>query len=336
MAPRQLLRRLDVPTTLIAAALVLWAAGTLSWRWLGTDRHDAWWSIGTQPAEPDRLTAALKLAEPHLARARQRSHDAVDGHLDTIRRFFRSAQRRTPTFATTALGWGSKWRLLVDQLPNSGRPRQLEYLRSRFEELVFSPRQVEQVVEQAIGEYLREVDSIESEMLVALRADLADFPATKLAAGISEEALKAEFERAVQRAMNASTGQLQADIGQQLVAIISAEVLTQVAVRLGVSAGILSTGAASGWATFGVGVVVGLIVDQLVARVWDWWSDPDGDLAHQLNQQLDQLLQLLCEGDEQVQGLRSRLEQLSAQRADVREAAIRQLLQTQLTGGTRP
>jgi hypothetical protein len=101
-----------------------------------------------------------------------------------------------------------------------------------------------------------------------------------------------------------------------------------VAVRLGVSAGILGTGAASGWATLGIGVVVGLIVDQIVSWVWDWWADPRGNLAAELDKKLDEINRLIVDGSADVQGLRDRLKQFARERAAARRIAVLSLLQT--------
>jgi hypothetical protein len=104
-------------------------------------------------------------------------------------------------------------------------------------------------------------------------------------------------------------------------------VLTQVAVRLGVSAGILGAGASTSWATFGAGLVVGLIVDQLVSWIWDWWADPRGSLATELNAKLDSLHALIVDGDAQTPGLRTALGEFARHRAELRRAAVLDLLQ---------
>jgi hypothetical protein len=116
-------------------------------------------------------------------------------------------------------------------------------------------------------------------------------------------------------------------VATQVVSLITGEVLTQVATRLGVSAGILGTGAASSWATFGIGLVVGIIVDQIVAWVWDWYADPTGTLAGQLGTRLDGVNRLIVDGSDDVQGLRSRLEAYAEQRAAMRETALLAILQ---------
>jgi hypothetical protein len=299
------------------------AAG-LTWRWSqGTKDAPSPRSAEQAAAATDQLQQ--QLIERHLSSAEAKSLSAVDPHVDTVRRFFRQSQRNTPAFARAALAWGSKWRLVADRLDRSGGQRQLEYLRTKFDELVFSPEQVERVISQAIHEYLQDLRSIESQMLVDLRADLANFPSSAALAQRAPGDWQAEFDRAIRQAIAASSGQLQADVNSQIVSIISAELLTQVAVRLGVSAGILGVGAASSWATFGVGVVVGLIVDQIVMRIWNWWADPADDLAHELNHQLDELQGLLCDGDHEVVGLRARLQQLARDRAALRRQVIDRL-----------
>jgi len=57
-------------------------------------------------------------------------------------------------------------------------------------------------------------------------------------------------------------------IGTSLASDLALVVLEQVGVRLGVSGGILAAGAESSWATLGVGLAVGLVVDQVVGAVW--------------------------------------------------------------------
>ena len=120
---------------------------------------------------------------------------------------------------------------------------------------------------QVVSGYLTEVNSIENQMLVDLRADMAGLPSKHLFASLDDQQLKAEFDEALAIAMASSGSSLKADIGGQMVSLLTGEILTQVAVRLGVSAGVFGTGAASGWATLGIGVLVGIVVDQIIARV---------------------------------------------------------------------
>lgn len=270
--------------------------------------------------------APQALAKPHLDSAKSKTENVIEGRLIPVRTFFDDSKKNTRQFAQVALGWGSKWRLIADHVPFTKGGRHETYIRGQFEQSVFSAQQLEEIVSSAVSEYLSEIRSIENQMLVSLRADVAGFPDAYPIAQLDETQLRTKFDEAIQSAIAATGSQVQADIGTQLVSIIGGEVLTQVAVRLGISAGILGTGAASGWATLGIGVVVGIIVDQIVSWVWDWWADPSGNLAANLDEKLDEMRTLICDGDTKVEGLRQRFQSLAAERAKIREVAILDLL----------
>ena len=98
---------------------------------------------------------------------------------------------------------------------------------------------------------------------------------------------------------------------------------------IGVSAGILGAGGASGTVTLGVGVVVGLIVDQVVSFVWDWYADPQGNLAATLNSKLDDMSLLVVTGPDGRGGIKAQLQKLAATRAKLRREAIMNVLKLQ-------
>jgi hypothetical protein len=284
----------------------------------------------SQPAkEPPDLKA---IAAPHLDSAKTKSEDVIENHLIPIHRFFNESKKNTPEFAAIALGWGSKWKLIKDNIPFTQGGQHEIYIRNQFEQTVFSVKALESVVSLAVSEYLADINSIESQMLVALRADLAGIPGESPIAKLDESQLQAKFDEAIQNAIASASGQLKADVGTQLVSIIVGEVLTQVAIRLGASATILTTGAGSAWMTLGIGFVVGVIVDQVIAWVWDWWADPKGKLAGKIDVKLDEMCKLICEGEsngeQKVAGLRQRFQTLALERASVRERAILELLST--------
>ncbi len=275
------------------------------------------------------------IAAPHLQAASDRSQQIIDDQLAPIDSFFQSTKEGTAKFAELSLGWGSKWRLVADSIPYTQGDRHSEYLRSKFEELVFTPEQFEKVVRQSVDGYLTELRSIESKMLVDMKADLDDFPAESALRKLDATQWQASFDDAIAKASAAASDQIGSDVATQLVSIITGEVLAQVAVRLGVSSGILTTGAASGWATFGVGVAIGLVIDQLVTIAWDHWADPKGKLTKQLNMKIQEINILIRNGDSQVQGLRTRFRIIAEQRAVLRKDAIMELLKYYSAGETR-
>lgn len=270
-----------------------------------------------------------EVAKPHLSWADQECERVLEEHLKVIDTFFADAKKNTHGFADEALSWGSKWRLVVDYVPFTSGEKHGSFIGGKFEEFVFKPEQFEDAVKQVVASYLKHVESIEGQMLVRIRADVADFPAAYLIGQIDESSMRGAYDQALARAMEATGSNLRADVATELVSIISGEVLAQVAIRLGASAGILGTGAASSWATFGVGLVVGLIVDQIVSWVWDWYADPRGNLAGELNVKLAEISRLIVDGSDGVVGLREQLRQFAQGRSGVRSQAVMSLLQPQ-------
>lgn len=275
-----------------------------------------------------RTPSPEEIAGPHLQWAEQEAADVLNEHLAQLDLFFAEARQHTPQFADRALGWSSKWRLAAEYVPFTKGGRHEAFIRQEFEQHIFTPQQLAEVVEHVVANYLTHLRSIESQMLVKVRADTDDFPETFIVAELDESRFRSRYDEAVSQALAATGSGLRSDIATQLVSLIAGEVLTQVATRLGVSAGILGTGAASSWATFGVGLVVGLIVDQIVSWVWDWYADPTGNLAVQLDSKLAGLNRLIVDGADGVQGLRARLKAYSQDRARVRKEAVLAVLQT--------
>jgi hypothetical protein len=272
---------------------------------------------------------AAQRAGPVLDQADRESQAAVAEHLRAVDDFFAQAKRGTPGFAKAVLGWGSKWRLVADKLPFTRTDRHAEFLRKAFHDRLFTPEALTKVMEQTVKGYGDSVGGIENRMLVRLRSDVGDLPPAMFPAFGDDAQLRAAFDRALAQATERVGADLKADVGRETMSLVAGEVMTMVAVRLGVSAGILSAGAGSSWATFGIGAVVGLVVDQAVTWVWNWWRDPVGDLSTKMNAKLDEIRTLIVEGDGRgAPGLRARLEVVSRDRAKVRRAAILKLIQS--------
>ncbi len=276
----------------------------------------------TQPTAavtPESIKARI---EPALAQADRESQAAVVEVLRPLADFFADARSGTDAFADAALGWSSKWRLVVDKLPFTRNDRHDTFLREALEEHVFRASDLATAIEQATRGYADRLTAIENRLLVRLREDLDDLPPQTLATPTDPETLAAAYNRAMQEAMQHVGADVGADVATLLVSLVSQEVLAQVAVRLGASAGVLAVGAGSSWATFGIGLVVGVIVDQIITWVWDWYADPEGTLSAELKRRLDQLHTLIVEGDDQTTGLRQALSKFASQRAAVRRRAV--------------
>ena len=267
-------------------------------------------------------SAMLQLAETHLVTADKRIEEAIQTHFGSIVSLFNDARSNASEFAVSALGWSSKWRIVADAVPFTRGDRHEEFLKKQFESQVLSGSKLERAVEQSVVEFLAEIRSVESKMLVDLRADMESISKDYNIETWRAEEIQLHFDEALARASRIAGIDLQSNIHSQIVSIVVGEVLTQVAIRLGVSAGILGTGAASGWVTLGVGVVVGIIIDQIVMTIWNQWSDPKADLVNVLTKQLSMMQGFICYGDETTQGLLQHFEIIAKTRSQLRRAAV--------------
>lgn len=283
-------------------------------------------SLGSQNGKPP--PSAEEIAKPHLDWAERKSAEAIDEYVADVDSFFADAKTKTPAFTEYALGLESKAWLIADHLPFTRGGRHEAFIRSQFEELIFTPTQLSEEVERVIARYGDAIRSIEGQMLVKLRADMADFPEAFVAAELDEAQLRVRFEEALSQAIAAAGSDLRSDIAKEMVSSITAAILRKVALEIGVSAGILGAGAAASGPSLGVSLIASIIIDEIISWIWDWYADPQGALANQLNEKLDDINRLIIDGPDGEAGLRSQLEDLSRQRAQARAVALISLLQS--------
>jgi hypothetical protein len=114
--------------------------------------------------------------------------------------------------------------------------------------------------------------------------------------------------------------------GSDVAAAVTVRIVSAVAVHLGISGGILSTGAASGMATLGIGLAAGFVLDSPVDFILRQAGyDPAGQIAAKTAETLENIRFLLIEGDQwahvryqmirqlQSDGWRQALESLNAE-----------------------
>lgn len=254
----------------------------------------------TQSAKSSRAVRELavrELLEKHLQNSESEIQGLAEQGYPAIEIIFGKAFDNVPAFADSILGFQSKWKLVLDKLPWNDKDRHDRFLKDQFEEHLFSSEELESAVRQAVKERLNQVRDIESQMLIGIRADIEGLPELAQIESLDASELELRFQQAIAQASQVVSQDLSSNIESQLISLVAGEVMAQVAIRMGVSAGILSTGAASGWATLGIGLVAGILVDQLVTRIWNWWSEPEVELQYQVSKQLSLVHDLICKGE---------------------------------------
>lgn len=270
------------------------------------------------------------VARPHLNWATAKCLSEVERPLEQVMELFAEARRNSRAFAEEALGWDSKLTIVSDYFQQTSEHS--AFLKRKFESLVLSEEALMSALQRGIEEYQQSTKSIEGEMLVRLRSDAADFANAAINSRQDTAALQSLFQQAVSQAGTAAGMDLQAAVGREVASFILGEIATQVGMQLGVNAGILSTGAATGWSSFGISVIVGLAVDQMVTAAYDAYADPKGQLASQINAQLDEMERVIIDGADGRPGLRSHLQQFARERSTLRETVVLKLLQSEQGG----
>ena len=304
-------------------------------------KHAAGWAIGLgvvglasllvwryQGGDNEKIS---KMVDARLAEASREVESSIDGQFQTINSYFDVAKSKTPQFAEEALGWGSKWRLLVDYVPFTSGGKNEAFLKAKFEALVLQPAELEKAIETTIQGFFSQIEAVERTLIVNLQRDMGKLASGDIAGintqNISEEA----FQKALQKVLATAGGATKVAVTKELVTLIAGEIVTAVAKKMVVSGVVLAAGGAGGAFTAGISVVIGIVVDQLISWVWDWYADPQGKLTGMINGHLDEMRDLMIkgtdEGEKKVVGLRVRLLEFSRSRAQLRESAIQEMFQ---------
>ncbi len=248
-----------------------------------------------------------RLARPHLERCQQECQDAVDRRIRELRQYFADCRQRCRPFAEEALSFTSKVKLLI--YGDS-------HIRETFEKHFFSAESLQKELERTVALCLQDLNNAENKMLVALQADLATHAPSL--AGLSSEELRRRYDELIARIATDPRMSLRDEVIREVALTIASEILVAVLRQLAVRAGILGTGTASGWASFGVSLIIAIVLDQL----WDWYFDPVGQLASKLDRELQDLEAWIIQGSNEQPGLYARLRKVADDRAKWREEAV--------------
>lgn len=265
-----------------------------------------------------KVRAARGRARTHIERANAGSRAGIDSSLQALETFFDDAKSHADAFADDVLGWYSKYKLI--------RGQHERYLAERFRKHFFGPDELKTAMTNAVQSYVADLESIDNRMLVDIRMDVADLPAGASLQAMPVPDLQQRYRAVCGRIAGVTGADAAVDVGRVAADMIVSSVVTMMAARLGTSAAVLGAGAASGWWTLGIGLIVGVIVDQIIGAVWNWTYDPHGKLVAMMNTKIDEVRNLVLDGDGGRPGLREELRRYADKRAIMRRDAVLEML----------
>jgi hypothetical protein len=257
--------------------------------------------------------------QPLLEQADRHATQALDKHLASIHAFLDERKAGSNAFAEQMLSLQGKWNLVLAGIGNDSA--YAEFLQKAFNEHVFPMEELEKAVNMAVRGYLAELESIDDELCVRLRQDVADDELPRLAIPVfgSDQALHSHYHELSQRVAQDLRTDLAVVAGRELflwpagniAADLTLQVGAAIAARLGISSTILAAGTASTWQTLGVGLVIGFVLDAVVGRIMKAAGyDAEAKIAERVSQTLSNLGRTITDGDPEAHATLDKLKQM--------------------------
>lgn len=264
--------------------------------------------------ETIRRPSSEEVSRPHVEKAEAKTQEAIEPCLELADQFSGEAKKNSRAMAEAMLGWKATYALVRDKI--DGGQRLKEHINQTFQRYAFSPQSLEKLAIAICENVQADLKSIENQMLVDLREDLSDLPGSTWRPELDSEDWTRAFQQLVAPLVAPVETELEAGALRRLTSVAISEALTAVPTRAAVSAGILGTGAASGAALLGIGLAAGVVVDQIVGAIYDALYNPEGELAKQSDERIEEV----------HRAFRSQLQQLLEQEAQQRNQHRREAL----------
>ena len=292
------------------------------------------------------LTPEKRAVRQRLSEADTKSEAAINDRMKPLQNLFAKGRKGAKEFAKESLSWGGKWALVKGFVVGDSHR---EFLAEAFGRHVFTPTELKDAIEGACKAFADDLDGVESEMLVKLRADLADPDRPELSVSPhlrNNESFTQEYRRLAARVATQTGSDLAVGAGREILVLVGTEVATRAAMQaaraaaaeMGVQGTVLGIGASSTLATLGVGLVVGIIIDYVVDQIFKLAGyDPESKIAATVIESIDKMEAALTRdvglerflGYDKKGSLRVEMEKLHEARSKLR----RETVELMLTGG---
>lgn len=205
--------------------------------------------------------------------AYQKCQLAVEKEAAALEKWYLSrCGEHTKRAADSLAGWTAKRKIMF-----LSKEELAQYTKEVLDKEVFSEADCQKKIVSAIAHVSKSWLDAEDEL--SIQTDCFE---------LSSKA-KAEKIRASGMSIpnNDLRGQVIRSLQTEGVSLVAGELAAQIAVQMATSAGILGTGAALSWETFGIGLVVGVVGGSMMNIIHDnWIMDPAGKVQDQLDAQI--------------------------------------------------
>ena len=214
-----------------------------------------------------------------------------------------SKKERVPEFVEEVLSLKAKWIVCKQYTGIEEKDATRQFVQEKFEELLVSPEDLRSCLEDTVNSTIAEMERVENRLAVALRKELISrgTPSSEL------DNVEAYFREAVEQMTTATTNDTVRETARLAATEIGTAIVMQIIRQLSISAGILSISSATAGETMGITLVVGVLVDWIIAKA----TDVSCELEAKMNDALDVMAEDLS--NEYQRSMYSILEQRSAE-----------------------
>jgi hypothetical protein len=209
------------------------------------------------------------------------AQQAVQKNSESFRQFVLSRKAGTRAFGEDVTSVKGKWRALKPCLPFTDKDGHKQFVSEVFETDVVSRADLGAALKRSIEGSVRDVEGIQNDLAVQLRQEIAGCHLGTHEISVVQQG----FRESIHKLVSAS----QRDAAMAAANLVASEAAVWVGGRvfaaLGADIFILGAAGADSWWTCGASLALGLGVD----LVWNWITDPVGQIQHDADVALDQV-----------------------------------------------
>lgn len=281
---------------------------------LGMGGYVVYRGINTQSPSSKRTSEAVRSAvDRYVVESTARANQAAAARAAGFESFVQ--ERKTAglvDFAKDVTSYKSSWLAIKGKLPFTDANEHRQFVADAFGKRLFTPAQLSERVAGIVTAFDQDLLEEQNKLAVLIRQEIGGGLVPLTDAPVAHQ----DMARAVAVAAGAAQSGATAKVGSLVVSEAVATIASQVLVRLGVTVGILSAGAATSWWTLGVGVAIGFAVDAAVKYL----KNPVEDVRRDVGRALDEFA---ITGKDSV---RLELEQAAGKRSTFWYAAAKGML----------
>lgn len=249
---------------------------------VGIGGYGVYRGINALSPSTKRASVAVRTAvKRHIAQSTDRAHQAAVARAAEFEVFIR--ERKTAglvDFSKDVTSYRSSWLAIKSKLPFTDADEHRQFVADAFGRRLFTPAQLSERVARIVQAFERDLLEEQNKLAVLVRQEIGGGVLPPTVAAVAHQ----DMARAVAVVAGSAQSGATAKVGSLVVSEAVSTIASQVLVRLGVTAGILSAAAATSWWTLGAGVAIGFAVDAAVK----YFKNPEEDVRKDVERALDE------------------------------------------------